>query len=562
MSSEQSKRPKKSSSAASSAASATVADPVSTQVSVAKEAKIAKNDGKDKQDKQNKPTGKPSAASGTAGSAAGVDKLQAMWSENFKRLEAMVLAQKVVQPTFQPVVTSVAPRQPAASAVSSRPFIPPAESTRIVSSTATVSSIAEPHRSSLFSTPVDKAPQLRIHQESDQDNYGVDQVEDSVDVSGDEPDTVDGESVSETLMDFPSEEQSYRETVRGVRAYMGWSSVPEFDTPSAQSDNPFAGLQQPAPTKVSIRLPPDEWLCKKLDSLNLTIKEGYPSRSADSGGLIRDQFLKMPTTRRWYGMHSDQPLFDRNKVTFWQNEPARLNNTYNRIARHSVTTRSPPSRPIPQEVLRRWERALKDSSVICNQSAGFSRCLTQVQEDLSNHLRVLQDDRAVDNLAPETQNSLSEIGFLVDFNNRISRAMARSMQDISDFVFNMWANIVLVRRDSFLDLLRSGVKQDTYNALRTGPIHLPTLFLDETLGKAESELNTLDNRPHASGSQRSFHRPAPYPTHAARASQESRGAANSNQSWRNMSARGTFRRGRGRASSFSQKPARSQQSYK
>ena len=213
MSSEQTKRPKKSSSAASSAVSS-AADPVTTQASVVKR---GENGGKDKHDKQNKSTGKPSAASGLAGSAVGVDKLQEIWSQNFKRLEAM--AQKVVQPTSQPVVTSVAPRQPAACAISSRPFIPPTESTRVVSSTATVSSIAESTNSSLFSAPVDRAPQPRSYQESDLVNSRVEQ--DSVDAfSGDDQDTVDGESVSELLVELPSEEQSYRETVRGVRAYI------------------------------------------------------------------------------------------------------------------------------------------------------------------------------------------------------------------------------------------------------------------------------------------------------------------------------------------------------
>ena len=38
-----------------------------------------------------------------------------------------------------------------------------------------------------------------------------------------------------------SEEQIYRETVRGVTSCMGWYQVPEFESSaSSQDDNPFA----------------------------------------------------------------------------------------------------------------------------------------------------------------------------------------------------------------------------------------------------------------------------------------------------------------------------------
>ena len=37
-----------------------------------------------------------------------------------------------------------------------------------------------------------------------------------------------------------SEEGSYRET-RGVRCFIGWHKIPEFDSVSSSDDNPFAG---------------------------------------------------------------------------------------------------------------------------------------------------------------------------------------------------------------------------------------------------------------------------------------------------------------------------------
>ena len=65
-----------------------------------------------------------------------------------------------------------------------------------------------------------------------------------------------------------SEEQSYRETMRGIRSYMGWNHIPDVDSSATTSgDNPFAGPKLHTPGKVSVNLPTDEWLCKKISLL-------------------------------------------------------------------------------------------------------------------------------------------------------------------------------------------------------------------------------------------------------------------------------------------------------
>ena len=76
-----------------------------------------------------------------------------------------------------------------------------------------------------------------------------------------------------------SEEQNYRDTMQGIRSYMGWSHFPEVDSTAATSDdNPFARPKTVTSGKVSVKMPTEEWLCKKLGKLNLTLAEGYPSR--------------------------------------------------------------------------------------------------------------------------------------------------------------------------------------------------------------------------------------------------------------------------------------------
>ena len=50
----------------------------------------------------------------------------------------------------------------------------------------------------------------------------------------------------------PTEEANYRETMRGVRSFMNWHKIPEFETvSSAADDNPFAGARVQPTSKVS-----------------------------------------------------------------------------------------------------------------------------------------------------------------------------------------------------------------------------------------------------------------------------------------------------------------------
>ena len=109
-----------------------------------------------------------------------------------------------------------------------------------------------------------------------------------------------------------SEDQNYRETMRGIRSYMGWTHIPDMDTTASTSDdNPFTGPKSQPTGKVSIRIPIDKWLCRKMGKLNLTLVEGYPSRSSEAGGLLKDQFICPGRSQaKWYGFVSDQQKSD------------------------------------------------------------------------------------------------------------------------------------------------------------------------------------------------------------------------------------------------------------
>ena len=52
-----------------------------------------------------------------------------------------------------------------------------------------------------------------------------------------------------------SEEASYRETMKGMRSFIGWHKVPEFESVSSSDDNPFAVhvFSQPVKCQSSFR---------------------------------------------------------------------------------------------------------------------------------------------------------------------------------------------------------------------------------------------------------------------------------------------------------------------
>ena len=74
----------------------------------------------------------------------------------------------------------------------------------------------------------------------------------------------------------------------GMSSYIGWSRILDMDSITSRAeDNPFVAPKEQPAGKISVNLPTDDWLCRKMDSLNLTLVQGYPSRSLEAGGLQR-----------------------------------------------------------------------------------------------------------------------------------------------------------------------------------------------------------------------------------------------------------------------------------
>ena len=187
---------------------------------------------------------------------------------------------------------------------------------------------------------------------------------------------------------------------------------------------------------------------------------------------------------KWYGLFSDHKVHP-SAVSSWSTDPSKLNSSYSRIARHTGLASTPPaSRRLSQETLRRWEKSTRGASVICNQAASFNHCLFKIQQNMQEHLKVLRAEIKGKGLN-KGSSAADELQYLMNFNSSITQAAAKSMEHLSEFVFISMGNLTLVRRDAYLSHLRTGIKPDTFTALRTAPLHIPTLFPDSAIKRAE-----------------------------------------------------------------------------
>ena len=257
---------------------------------------------------------KMKAGKATVDFQADLKSMDDKWSERFARLEAMFFA-KSFQVPVEPVKNSDV-------VVTDRPFIPPTEQSTGVTGVKQPSSAAskrdvktatqpvEVPGAVLPARPVDSPgaapvthttgqeadlpaafdrpevqppgpavqPSTTTLKQNDTSLPGsavpveepaveLDQFSDRASSLADEGELSDMESTGpdhEELLDVDQEltaEQTYRETLSGVKSFMAWNDIPEFDSPSSsQDDNPFTGSKSSHTSKVSVKVPVDEWL--------------------------------------------------------------------------------------------------------------------------------------------------------------------------------------------------------------------------------------------------------------------------------------------------------------
>ena len=204
---------------------------------------------------------------------------------------------------------------------------------------------------------------------------------------------------------------------------MGCTHIPDTDTrTSSAEDNSFSAPKQQPVGKMSVNLPTDYWLCRKMESLSLTLAQGYLSRSSETGGLQRDQFVKHSKSHaKWYGLHPNQDRLA-GSVSFWHCDSTKLNSAYSWIGRSSgLASPVQTSRTLSQDTLRHWEKATRESTYICNQAARLGRCLSKVQQGMQTQLKFLQSAQTKGKSNGKVGAATEELQFLINFSASITQ---------------------------------------------------------------------------------------------------------------------------------------------
>ena len=171
------------------------------------------------------------------------------------------------------------------------------------------------------------------------------------------------------------------------------------------------------------------------------------------------------------------------------------------------------------------------------------------------HLKTLRVVKTKGKAAERTQQAVEELEYLVTFNRSISHAMHHTMQDLSEGVFISMTNFTLARRDSYLEFIHGGVKPDTLTALRTAPVHLHSLFQDSLLVKAEDEISHSEEGCSSGSSHRKPRHFHPYASSNGRSTQQP-DRKPTTPAWKQIRDWQLGQKGRGKASNFTQKPAK------
>ena len=94
---------------------------------------------------------------------------------------------------------------------------------------------------------------------------------------------------------------------------------------------------------------------------------------------------------------------------------------------------------------------------------------------MQEQLKIVRSDSKGKSSA-KVSTAMDEMQYLMNFNSSICQAAAKTMEQLTEFMFISMGNLTLARQDSYLTHIKSGVMPDTLAGLRTAPIHIATLW--------------------------------------------------------------------------------------
>ena len=111
---------------------------------------------------------------------------------------------------------------------------------------------------------------------------------------------------------------------------------------------------------------------------------------------------------------------------------------------------------------------------------------------MSQNLATLSTKLSKGKAQKDISHALNDLRDLLAFHQRVSIALGTSLQHLADSLFVHMSNMILLRRDSYLDFVKPGVKQDTMNTLRNAPMFGYALFLDAAIITAEQDIQKAE----------------------------------------------------------------------
>ena len=89
---------------------------------------------------------------------------------------------------------------------------------------------------------------------------------------------------------------------------------------------------------------------------------------------------------------------------------------------------------------------------------------------MANHINILQNHLSKGKSAKEVLDALKELRDLCAFHQNVSVSLGTALQHLAESLFVQLRNFIFMRRDSYLDHVRPGMKMGTWNELRNTPL--------------------------------------------------------------------------------------------
>ena len=118
--------------------------------------------------------------------------------------------------------------------------------------------------------------------------------------------------------------------------------------------------------------------------------------------------------------------------------------------------------------------------------------------------------------------------------------------------------MTLARRNAYLNHIKGGVNPDTVAALKIAPLHIPTLFPDSVIKRAEEEIAHFEAKGQSSSRGKGRHHPY---EHTEKRLDKSSDSKSDRLTGKNI-GNGSYKKPKGKSSSHSSQPAKGHQSYK